>query len=255
MPPLRSFDRIARAYRWLEYLCFGRALERCRVTWLDEMAQAEQALVLGDGDGRFTAALLAAHRKVRVVAIDRSVIMLTLLSARVEFIGELKRLTTIAGDVRYALAPAAADQNQRQKSRSSVFPEEGYDLVCSHFFLDCLSTTEVQCLLEDLCPRLSAGARWIVSEFSTPTPWARLIVWLLYLGFAALTSLEAKHLPEWRAVFVSAGFDCVEEKQTLAGLLSSSVWQWKGPSCQPSSQVSARSGEATVTWSPTSHHA
>jgi len=48
-------DGIARWYRALEYLVFGRALERRRFEYLNDMADARHVLILGDGDGRFTA--------------------------------------------------------------------------------------------------------------------------------------------------------------------------------------------------------
>jgi hypothetical protein len=56
-PP--NFDRIARPYRWLEYLTLGRSLERAREVFLPLLKDRRQALILGDGDGRFTARLLA----------------------------------------------------------------------------------------------------------------------------------------------------------------------------------------------------
>ena len=67
-----NFDRIARPYRWLEYLSLGRALERCRFHFLPRLRDCRRALVLGDGDGRFTAKLLDANPSVQVDAVDIS---------------------------------------------------------------------------------------------------------------------------------------------------------------------------------------
>src|SRR6185437_1080687 len=53
-----KFDRLARVYRWMEWLSFGPYLSRCRRAFLPQLRDARRALVLGDGDGRFTAALL-----------------------------------------------------------------------------------------------------------------------------------------------------------------------------------------------------
>ncbi len=49
-------DRIARWYRWIEYAGFGRALERRREAFLDDVSDARRVLALGDGDGRALAA-------------------------------------------------------------------------------------------------------------------------------------------------------------------------------------------------------
>ena len=53
-----SFDRLAPFYRTLEVLTFGRALWICRTRLLGDFLAVRRALVLGDGDGRFTAKLL-----------------------------------------------------------------------------------------------------------------------------------------------------------------------------------------------------
>ena len=54
-----DFDHIARAYRWLEYISLGPLLSRTRNCYLELLQDRTRALILGDGDGRFTARLLA----------------------------------------------------------------------------------------------------------------------------------------------------------------------------------------------------
>ena len=53
-------DRIAHWYRPLEYLVFGRALEKRRFEYLGQVGEVRNALILGDGDGRFTAEFVQA---------------------------------------------------------------------------------------------------------------------------------------------------------------------------------------------------
>ena len=66
--PPPDFDRLARLYRWMEYLTFGPWLQRCRSAFLGGIANSRRALVLGDGDGRFTARLLADCPAIRIDA-------------------------------------------------------------------------------------------------------------------------------------------------------------------------------------------
>ncbi len=77
-----NFDRIARPYRWLEYLTLGPALQRCRTHFLPNLQHRRHALVLGDGDGRFLAQLLLTNQHLRADAVDTSAAMLHLLSIR-----------------------------------------------------------------------------------------------------------------------------------------------------------------------------
>ena len=81
MTPLRlhrdpSFDLIAKPYRLLEYITFGSSLERCRIYFIPRLLDRKQALVLGDGDGRFLTALLAANPSLQADAVDTSSAML-----------------------------------------------------------------------------------------------------------------------------------------------------------------------------------
>ncbi len=87
-----GFDKLAAAYRWMEYLTFGPLLQRCRLHFLPEMLGVWRALLLGDGDWRFCAALLAAAPQVHVTAVDESARMLRALRARAERDGNGGRL-------------------------------------------------------------------------------------------------------------------------------------------------------------------
>ena len=206
-----DFNRIAPAYRWLEYLSFGPILERCRFYRLALLADRRRALVIGDGDGRFLARLMRQNAQLEAEAVDSSSAMLRLLQQRVAEGGASERLLVHCEDAR------------------GFSPSGEYDLVATHFFLDCLTTEEVIALAERIRSRLLPGAVWIVSDFAIPRgvlalP-ARLVVSLLYAVFGLLTGLEVRRLPRLGAALRSAGFSLVDRKQWLGGLLCSELWQ------------------------------
>lgn len=205
-----NFDHLARIYRWMEAVTFGPMLARCRNAFLPELSTARTALIYGDGDGRFTARLLKQNGGVLVEAADLSRAMLKTLMLRVGM---------QAGRVR--IHPVDA--------RLWDPPPGPYDLVVTHFFLDCLSTAEVAALAQRLRSRVTPSARWIVSDFATPNTlfgWliARPLVTALYLAFDVLTGLNRLRLPRHRTALANAGFTLREERKFLAGLLISQVW-------------------------------
>jgi ubiquinone/menaquinone biosynthesis C-methylase UbiE len=216
-PPPR-FDRVARLYRIMEYLSFGPMLERCRFHYIPVIAQSrpatQRALVLGDGDGRFLARLLAAVPHLHADAVDASSAMLRLLRARVARLGAQSRLTTTCADAR-TFEPSSA----------------GYDLVCTHFFLDCLTAREAECLIARIRPHLKPGAQWLVSEFQIPTvsplrAWfARTIISALYAAFRLLTGLTVRQIPPWPTLLASYGFRRQATHSWLGGLLVSELWE------------------------------
>ena len=78
-----NFDTVAGAYRWLEYLTFGRLLEQIRFAHIRSLTDRKRALILGDGDGRFLARLTAQNSLLRADAVDSSAKMLSLVRARI----------------------------------------------------------------------------------------------------------------------------------------------------------------------------
>jgi len=218
MPPLRhspahtaNFDRIARPYRWLEYLSFGPMLERCRFYRLPQLTSARRALVLGDGDGRFLARLLAANPALHADVVDQSPAMLRLLRARVAAI-------------------QAEDRVYIHQTDALTFTPAGTcDLVVTHFFLDCFTTSQVRALAQAIRPHLAPNAVWLVSEFAIPSGLAalpaKLIVASLYFAFRLITGLQTYTLPNHPTVLASSGLELRNRKSFLSGLLVSELWQ------------------------------
>lgn len=204
-----DFDALARAYRWLEYATFGLVLERCRFEFLPALRDRRRALILGDGDGRFTARLMREAPELTADCVDASSGMLELLKRR---------------------APRA--RVQRADIRRFAPSKTGYDLVATHFFLDCLSQEEMQALISRLTPSMAPGALWVVSEFAVPQhgpmrPAARALIAALYRAFRLLTGLRVDRVPDYAAALSAAGFRPVTVRARLRGLLRSELWGLK----------------------------
>ena len=212
-PAPANFDRVARLYRWGEYLCLGPLLEQTRTFHLPRLAACRQALVLGDGDGRFTARLLRSNRAVRVHAVDTSDAMLRLLRTR-------------AGR---AAPGAGARLLTEQRSALDSTPATGTDLVVTHFFLDCLQQPEVDALVRRLTPHLAPDALWLFSDFRIPggvLAWpARVYVRALYAVLGLLTGLRTTHLPDHAVALRRVGFRLIAQQRKLFGMLTTELWQ------------------------------
>ena len=209
-PP--DFDLIARPYRWLEYLTLGRALERSRLYFLTDLRDRTSALVLGDGDGRFLARLFAQNPALQADAVDISRVMLRLLERR--------------------CPPNAALHTHHTDALTflSESPKFPYDLVVTHFFLDCLTQSEVTQLAEGIAPSLTPESLWIVTDFTIPSGFmqlpATLLVRSLYLAFRIFTGLRVSRLPDHHAALQAAGFLRVRQHSSLFGILVSELWKW-----------------------------
>ena len=210
MNPPPNFNRLARLYLWMELISFGPWLMLCRCAYLNECCAARHALALGDGDGRFTARLLRENSAIKVDAVDVSPAMLEALVYRAS--PDTDRIHAFHADIR------------------RWQPEDPpYDLIVSHFVLDCLTTVEVQSLAATLARAVSPGSLWIISDFAVPTNWfgwlvARPAVWALYRAFGWLTGLQVRSLPDHSIALRQAGFILQERKRWLGGLIISELW-------------------------------
>lgn len=210
-----NFDRIARPYEWLEHLTLGRTLERCRLHFLAQLSGRTHALVFGDGDGRFLAALLARNHELEADAVDTSAAMLKLLKRRC-------RESAANTDLRLRL-------HRTDALSFLAAPASGlYDLVVTHFFLDCLTQPQVEALADAAASRLAPDALWLISDFRIPNgamhlP-AKVLVRSLYLAFRILTGLRTKTLPDHAAALTRAGLTLIASHQSLLGMLTTELW-------------------------------
>jgi SAM-dependent methyltransferase len=207
-----DFDSIARPYRWLEYLTLGRALERCRFHFLPLLREQQRALVLGDGDGRFLAELLTRNPQLHADAVDTSAVMLQLLRERCD------------------ATPNGSSRLNIHHTSALNFPIEGaYDLVVTHFFLDCLTQSELETLIARIAPALTPGALWLISDFRIPGGPMHLPAWIvvrgLYLAFRVLTGLRTTRLPDHAAPLNGSGLTRIVQQHQMAGVLTTELWQ------------------------------
>jgi len=211
-------DWIAPIYAFGERVCFLGALEKRREEYLLRLRYARRAIVFGDGDGRFTAALLRSNKAVKVAYVDKSKGMMEQAWKRISRLGReaLQRVEFCCSD--------ALD----------CFPGEPcFDLVVTHFFLDCLSDQEVMDFTRNISQGAAPGALWIVSEFRRAEDgWARIwtgvIIRGLYGLFRLTTGLRITEVPDYSRIFRLNGFARTARRTALQGLLVSELWEMRG---------------------------
>lgn len=208
-------DLIAPWYEPVEHMCFGSALEQRRNAFLGDLQGVRKALSCGEGDGRFTTALLRANPQVEVTAVDASRKMVEVASRRV---------------TRMGIAVQARAEFLCEELGKFNAPEQAPDLIATHFFLDCFTTEDAAAIIYRIAGWAAPRARWIVSEFcQPPTPvgqlWTGAIVRSLYAAFRVTTGLRVTHLPNYRPALQSVGFELRKQEHAFRGLLVSELWE------------------------------
>lgn len=208
----RSFDRLAAIYHGLEWLAFGRDLERARFRYLQELRDCRCVLVLGEGDGRCLQRLVQVAPAARIDCIDISAAM----------IDRARQRLSAADHTRVTFRCADA--------RSVELPLDSYDGVTTLFFLDCFTDAEVATIVGKVQESLRSSATWLFADFTAPASgWqrARAQVWLkvLYTFFRWQTDLTALTLPHSEKHIEAAGFRPVNRTKLQQGLLTTEVYR------------------------------
>lgn len=210
-------DRLAPYYHLLETITFGRTFQNARCAFLPEVASARHALLCGDGDGRFLARLLQTNPQVTVDFVDLSAGMIQLAQQRAAALGptHLERVQFFRQDVTEFVPPSSG----------------AYDLLATHFFLDCFAQEEISQVVSRLASWAAPQAKWLVSDVRrAPNPtisriWTRAATRALYAAFNASTGLRITKLPRYTEALAATGCKVRQEKITAGGLLYSSLWQ------------------------------
>jgi SAM-dependent methyltransferase len=211
MTPSRGYDQLARVYRFIEFLAFGRALERARFRHFDRLRDCKRILLLGDGDGRGLALACRLAPHALIDSVDFSAGMLKRAARR------------LRPDDRTRVTLRQAD------ALTAEFSANTYDAVTTLFFLDCFSDAQVRAFIARLHPSLTPNALWLHADFHLPPRGfhrvrARVLLALMLAFFRWQTGLAVRALPDSENLLKSAGFSRIAEVSRQGGFLRSTVF-------------------------------
>jgi ubiquinone/menaquinone biosynthesis C-methylase UbiE len=209
-----SFDRLSAHYSWMELVFGGGLMHRCRTRFLDRARACRRGLLVGEGPGKFLADLLRSNREIRVTCVEQSAGM----------IGQMRRRLRLAG-----VELARVDFRQ-MNALDWLIPEEKYDLVATHFFLDCFRAAELERLVNSLARSAEPGAIWLLTDFCEPErgwqKWrAKLLLAGLYAFFQVATGLPAGKLTPPEKYLNAAGFQLRERRLESFGFAHADFWE------------------------------
>jgi len=223
-----GFDFLAPHYSWMETLLAGKKLHLCRTTFLAELPPRQHALLAGEGHGRFLTELLKSQPTLKITCVDSSSGMLQVTRSRLrqENLPE-DRVTFLQKDFLH-WTPQKAE----------------YDLIATHFFLDCFTHEQLGSLIPSLAQSARPGALWLTADFQVPPAGlfiryrAALILWMMYRFFRIVVRLPAKRIVPTAPFLEKNGFRRQKHREFDWKLLYSELWQ-KAPGEQLLTSVAA----------------
>ncbi len=209
-----NFDWIAPHYPWMERIFAGNLMQGCRTRFLSRVKNCRRALVVGEGPGKFLAELLRDNPGTSIVCVEQSPGMIE--QAR-------RRLTRDRLDL-------ARVEFRQMDALDWNPPTENFDLIVTHFFLDCFPAPQLRRLIDLLAASATPDAIWLVADFRVPEHgWRRwrahLLLTALYAFFKISTALPARRLTPPDPFLAAAGFHLAERHLANFGFAHADFWQ------------------------------
>lgn len=193
-----TYRFFARLYESCERIVFRDALQSCRTAFLSECQG--RVLSIGEGDGRFSEALLAQNPSVNLQIIEPDETMRVLIREKIP----TARFTTLE-------------------------TAQAYDVIVLNFVLDLFKQKEAEAFLKSLPPTKTL----IVGDFfpqevngTIERFWAKTLVWIMYRFFNFSTSLRTRSLPPTRKILNSQGWTCTKENSQWDGFIQAQRWEF-----------------------------
>ena len=193
-------------------------MQQSRTLFLPSTKNCRNALLLGEGTGRFLVELLRSNPHLKITCVEKSEKMIQ--------------------QIRQRLARERLDPSRLEIKHMDALDwtptEEKFDLIVTHFFLDCFRAGQLQRLVPLLAESTAPEAIWLLADFQVPGHGlrrirARMIIAALYLFFRFSTSLSASQLTPPDNFLRAAGFTLLGRRLKSLGLVHSDIWQKSKP--------------------------
>lgn len=205
-----SFDRVAPFYCTLERLVFGDQLQLARLAFVNEIGTPRRVLIVGEGDGRFLVEFVERFPEAEIDCVEASGRMIALARSR---LGAEHEVNFIQADVR----ELSLERNH-------------YDLIVTHFFLDCFAGTDLRDVVQRLAKAGSSNAIWLLADFRVPEErrqrlQARFLIRAMFLFFGLTSGLAIRRLDDPSLLLRTVGFERIRQRLARRGVIKSELWR------------------------------
>jgi len=204
-----DFSSLSSIYDVLGLLMFQGSLHSSQVYFFDKMPKIKKALILGGGTGKFLVDLLNSVLVEKVIYVDISPGMIAKAKDKVRKLKLENKVEFICGGF-------------------ESIPVGQYDLICTHYFLDCFEEEHIVEMLQVLKKSLSENGVWHFTDFyldSGSSFLRKKFVAFLYFFFRTSCGLKVDKLANFKKVFKNTGFKRIEEKYFRRRLLRTALYK------------------------------
>jgi ubiquinone/menaquinone biosynthesis C-methylase UbiE len=193
-----NFDLVANSYPLLEHIVYSSALDQARTSFVERIDRGKKLLLIGEGNGRFLAEILAQKRTDSITVVDASAKMLAATKQRIRNSEGRERIQWVHADfLKWRL------------------PIDRFDGVITHFFLDLFEPPKISLICQKIAQLTAREGFWIDVDFMSGPGDLRYksLMWAQYRFFRILAGIEAARLHDPLTLIQEAGWRILEEKR------------------------------------------
>ena len=202
---MKNFDSVAGFYDKLATLVFGTAMRRAQTTYLYDIPQGSNVLILGGGTGWLLSELSAVNPTCKVWYTDASSQMISLSKRKMR--NSTHEIVFIHG------------------TEESIPVEIMFDAVITHFYLDLFPPDSCNVTIRKIRSNIRTGGLWLVSDFINTTWWHGVMLRMMYGFFRLMCGIEGSSLSPWKNLLEENGFKEHKSREFFGGFIKSAVFR------------------------------
>ena len=204
----RSYDAIAGVYDILAGIFIGKALRDAQVYLVQYIPAGSKILIAGGGTGWILEEITRIHSEgLQIDYLDISANM----------ISKAKKRQVGQNEVRFI-----------NQSAEENFEGNNYDVLLTPFFFDNFKEATMHSIFNKLHQKLQQNGLWLYADFQITGKskfFQKHILFVMYTFFRTICNIEASHLPDVEARFITFGYKLTHNKTFKNEFIISSVYK------------------------------
>jgi tRNA (cmo5U34)-methyltransferase len=201
---LNNFNFISPIYDLLSKAVFWGRIQKSQLEFFAHIKPNDKVLIIGGGTGQILNELNKQQKKLTVIYLEKSKIMVANAKRRLPF--EFLDIEFKCGDALTTNWPHC-------------------NIIITNFFLDVFNEKNLLKIMDKIKESQRLGDFWICTDFVSSNNFIkRYLIKMMYSFFRLTTNLEGNHLINFDKLFHTSGYNKIESKTFYHKMIKSSIY-------------------------------
>lgn len=205
-----NYDSIAWAYDYLSQLIFFNQIKKAQTAFIEEVPDNFKILIIGGGTGYYLEQLLLRTNNTQIVYVEASLQMIKKAKKRISNLDKAtqQRVEFICG------------------TENDIPLSYAFDCICTHFFLDLFTQSEMDIIVKVLSKHSKPNAQWHFSDFQNTNSFSQTVLLkAIFLFFKITTNVSSSTLPNYFNSLEKLGWKEIKSCYFYSAMIKSSYFK------------------------------